>query len=153
MHIVYTANALDDKNTEVHIAHETSFEFLRCFERTKREKRKKGEKDHEPYSCKICGVFLERGLNSIMSTDDNLEHLHSIKSNEKVTNVPESYGTEDDKKDALFVRQGHSHSHTIPQTLVPHEFFRSRAFDNHIFLEIATEQPILVQSFWSTGGE
>ena len=110
VNIIYTATAIDETSTEVQISYEAAYEFHRCFVYFHRHHSRKNSdgKMKGVYNCQICFFFFKEGLEPIMETDKKLEHLHSIKKNDKVTTVPEHYGAgaDDDKKASLFQRQG-----------------------------------------------
>ena len=106
-------------------------------------------KERYDKKCNICCFFITKGLQKIIDTDEklgrvqtrsligcratrqsligwpvwtSLEHLHSIKTDKRVTNIPESYLKEDELKVALFRRQNQKGNQTIVNEQFNKEF-------------------------------
>ena len=115
-------------------------------------------KERYDKKCNICCFFITKGLQKIIDTDEklgrvligwratrqsligwpvwtSLEHLHSIKTDKRVTNIPESYLKEDELKVALFRRQNQKGNQTIVNEQFNKEFLEYWKKIRKIFIE------------------
>ena len=100
-------------------------------------------KERYDKKCNICCFFITKGLQKIIDTDEKLEHLHSIKTDKRVTNIPESYLKEDELKVALFRRQNQKGNQTIVNEQFNKEFLEYWKKIRQVFKLMLCGQPLI----------